>query len=327
MTPGIFLISLDFELYWGVRDHRSLADYGANILGVRQAVPALLEIFKEHGVHATWATVGFVFFDSKGELVEGCPSNKPAYINPALSPYGDISTIGNSEHEDPWHYGRTLIEMIRQVPGQEIGTHTFSHYYCQEPGQDQNAFRADLSAAVKIARKRGIDLKSLVFPRNQTNPDYLNICEEAGMTSYRGTEAAWYYARGSRENENRLARAMRLADSYINLSGSNTYPLRSGHLQEPINLPASRFLRPFNRRLKSLESLRLSRIRSGIEHAARNGEIYHLWWHPHNFGANVQQNMAFLQRVLDCFLEMRDHLGMESLTMEEAAARARHVHG
>src|SRR5262245_45875552 len=38
---GAFVISLDFELLWGVRDRRTAADYGMNIRGVRDVVPAL----------------------------------------------------------------------------------------------------------------------------------------------------------------------------------------------------------------------------------------------------------------------------------------------
>ena len=43
---GGFVISLDFELMWGVRDRRGIADYGANILGARRAVPRLLDLYK-----------------------------------------------------------------------------------------------------------------------------------------------------------------------------------------------------------------------------------------------------------------------------------------
>jgi hypothetical protein len=32
---GAFVISLDFELFWGVRDKRTISGYGPNILGVR----------------------------------------------------------------------------------------------------------------------------------------------------------------------------------------------------------------------------------------------------------------------------------------------------
>ena len=59
---SIFTISLDFELYWGVRDKRSVGAYKDHLLGVQRAVPELLGLFEKNGVHATWATVGFLFF-------------------------------------------------------------------------------------------------------------------------------------------------------------------------------------------------------------------------------------------------------------------------
>ena len=62
MQYGALVISLDFELLWGVRDKRTIADYGANILGVRQVVPALLDLFAERNIACTWATVGLLFF-------------------------------------------------------------------------------------------------------------------------------------------------------------------------------------------------------------------------------------------------------------------------
>lgn len=325
MTPGTLLISLDFELYWGVRDHRSLEEYGKNIIGVRTAIPAMLEMFREYGIHVTWATVGFVFFTRKKDLIAGCPERKPNYNNPNLSPYTGMQKIGDSEQEDPYHYGRSLIEMIRRTPGQEIGTHTFSHYYCLEPGQDEESFRDDLRAAVRIAQELGVTLASLVFPRNQTNAAYLKVCADAGITSYRGTEKAWYYAKGSREDESKLARLMRLADSYFNFSGNNTYPLPEGHAG-PVNLPSSRFLRPFKPSLEPLDGIRMRRICHGIRHAARKGEVYHLWWHPHNFGTHLQKNMELLRTVLDTYRRMREQYGMESLTMAQAAARARQAH-
>lgn len=321
MQPGIFLISLDFELYWGVRDHRTLEEYGPNVLGVRQVVPALLDLFQAYGIHATWATVGFLFFENKQDLIAGCPQYRPEYHNLRLSPYGHISTIGVSELEDHYHFGKSLIEKIALSPGQEIATHTFSHYYCREPGQNETAFRDDLQAAVTAARKMGVTLRSLVFPRNQANPAYLKACADAGITSYRGTERARYYAHGSREGESLVDRGMRLADSYVNLSGHNTYKLVRVGNQAPINLAASRFLRPYSRRLAKGDALRLRRICSGMEHAARQGEIFHLWWHPHNFGTNLSMNMAFLREVMDHFSHLHSRYGMESLSMAETAAR------
>ena len=66
------------------------------------------------------------------------------------SPYPDLEHIlGRDEIEDPFHFGRSLLEQIRSYPGQEVGTHTFSHYFCLEPTQDLAVFRADLEAAFR----------------------------------------------------------------------------------------------------------------------------------------------------------------------------------
>ena len=63
-TPpfGALVISLDFELHWGVRDKRPVdGPYRENLLGAREAIPQMLDLFEEFGVAATWATVGFLF--------------------------------------------------------------------------------------------------------------------------------------------------------------------------------------------------------------------------------------------------------------------------
>src|SRR3954471_23360091 len=102
---GSLVISLDFELHWGVRDHRSVADYRENLLGVRQAIPQMLELFRRYDVHATWATVGFLFFDNTKDLLAGLPERRPQYADPRLSPYAELESIGPDEAADPFHYG------------------------------------------------------------------------------------------------------------------------------------------------------------------------------------------------------------------------------
>ena len=86
---------------------------------------------------------------------------------------------------------------------------------------------------------------------------------------------------------------------------------------------ASRFLRPYSPRLQRLEPLRVRRITKGIEAAAREGRVYHLWWHPHNFGIHLDENLKVLGQIIDAFDRCRQRDGMESLTMAEAADRAR----
>ena len=316
---GRFVISLDFEINWGVRDQQTLDQYGRNLLGVRQAIPAMLALFEKFELRVTWATVGLLFFESKSEMLAHLPDVQPQYTDTKLSPYLALEQVGENEATDPYHFGYSLIEQIRRTPGQEIATHTFCHYYCLERGQTAETFRADLVTAVQVAKEQGITLHSLVFPRNQYNAQYLAICQELGITSYRGNENSWIYKERSEEQQSLYKRGARLLDAYLDLSGPNCYTLESIARQFPYNIPASRFLRPWSERLRALETLRLRRILNGMEYAAKNGQVFHLWWHPHNFGINIPQNMAVLQRIAEHYRHLRAHYGMESQSMGDLA--------
>jgi Polysaccharide deacetylase len=321
-TVGTFTISLDFELYWGVQDHRSLSGYARNLLGARDAIPRMLELFERYGVHCTWATVGLLFFDRKAELMEYLPEPRPRYADPTLSPYPRLGQIGPNERQDPYHYGLSLIEQIRDCPGQEIGTHTFSHYYCLEPGetadsQSEATFRADLLAARRAAERLGITPRSLVFPRNQYRVDYLAACREAGIEVVRGNHPGWWFRAESRSEEGLVQRACRLSDDYLPISDADC--LRPQALEGLVDVRASRFLRPAPPALRPLEPLRLQRITAGLSRAARQGATYHLWWHPHNFGADPDYSLRFLERVLQHFRHLAQTHGMRSAGMLELA--------
>lgn len=315
---GIFIISLDFELLWGVRDKKTTSDYGDHILGVWKALPRMLEAFAAHDVRGTFATVGFLFASDKKKLLAHCPKDKPSYSDANLSPYnGHFELMGETEAEDKYHYATELIELLKKYPNQEIGSHTFSHYYCLESGQEKNSFREDLRAAIAIAEQHGISLESLVFPRNQFNAEYLEILKEVGITSYRGNGRVWFQNLRSES----LKRALRLIDSYINISGHNCYTIGDNSNMLPLDIPSSRFLRPYSPKLKAFEQLRLNRILNSMTRAAKSKEIYHLWWHPHNFGTYQEENFAFLDKILDHYVNLRNQYGFESLTMTDITQR------
>ncbi len=323
--PGIFTVSLDLELYWGVRDSRSFRDYEANLYGERDAIRGILDLFVAHDIHATWATIGFLFFKDIAELRQHLPGVLPDYRRHQLSSYRyiDEHTWGD---DDVYHFAPDTIELIRSSTGQEIGTHTFSHYYCLEEGQTIESFRADLQAAVEIAKVRGIPITSLVFPRNQGNQAYLPVLDELGIACYRGNERASFYKPRNKREQSSLVRGMRLLDAYINLSGYNTYSLEECVRSHPFNIPASRFLRPYSRSLASLEGLRLHRIKRAMHDAAIGNRLFHLWWHPHNFGADVKHNLAFLQKILAYYDQLNRRYGMQSCNMSEIAAMLERMH-
>jgi hypothetical protein len=206
----------------------------------------------------------------------------------------------------------SLIKRILDHPAQEIGTHTFSHFYCLEEGGEVEAFRADLEAARSAAARLGIKLASIVFPRNQVDPAHLSVCREFGLRAFRGNERVWFHRARSRSEQTLLVRASRLADSHL--------PIGGPHDHEPmlvdgmVDIPASRFLRPARKR-DALERLRLLLITSAMETAVRHHKLFHLWWHPHNFGADLQANLAFLRAILDHFCTLQERYDMRSMTL------------
>jgi hypothetical protein len=316
--PGTLIVSLDFELYWGVRGSASVGRYRQNLVGARAVVPALLNLFTEYGIHATWATVGFLFFDRTEALVNCAPKMRPKYRKENLSPYLDLPPKEARETSDSVFFARSLVRSIANTPNQEIGSHTFSHYYCLEQGRDLDSFDEDLSAIRATARSVGCELRSFVFPRNQVQEEFLDACYKAGIVAYRGNPDCWFYRACSGSAEGYARRLARLADAYVPLVAT-CYPLPAPTARLPINLPASRFLRPYARVVRLLEPLRLRRIVRELTYAAQAGLCYHLWWHPHNFGVDTAVNLGFLRKILEHYRFLQSHYGMQSANMGEAA--------
>ena len=313
--PGALVISLDFELHWGVRDWAPLdANERARLLSARRIVPRMLDLFEEFSIHATWATVGLLFAHSRSEVEAFRPGRRPQYRDSQLDPYQQ--SLGMGEADDPFHYAPSLIAEIASRPGQEIACHSFSHYYAMETGQAAEEFEADLMSAVAIAERSGHSLRSYVFPRNEVNPEYLSILKQSGILAYRGTEPTKIKrARSFNEQRRPDRRIGRLLDSYLDLCGNQTSPWPQD--EKLISTPASRYLRPYSPVLQPFEARRHARIDHAMKYAAERGEIFHLWWHPEDFAYHCDENLDFLRSVLSSFDGYRSQYGMISVGMAE----------
>ena len=128
------VLSLDFELNWGVRDVFRDGQYDENLFGVQATLPKLLAFFEKY-----------------------------KYKHMHYAAHTQLAYVGANEQQDPLHFGQSLIERIIHTPHQEIGTHTFSHFYCLENGQTEKDFRADLQATKEISIGQIADIKSLFF--------------------------------------------------------------------------------------------------------------------------------------------------------------------
>lgn len=312
---GKFVISLDFELHWGAAEKWDLKVMKGYFDTTRASIPVVLSLFEKYNIHATWATVGFLFAKDKEQLLAFCPKDRPSYKNELLSYYRliDGNEVGNNENDDPYHYAPSLISRIIETPGQELATHTFAHYYCNEPGQTERQFESDIQAAQAIAKENyGLSLRSLVYPRNQFNSVYTQIAYDNAIRVVRTNPDVWFWKSSSRFIP--IARAF---DTVMPISGPLTYKEKPHAENEMLQLPASRFFRPYVKKEQAIRAMKLKRIEDEMLYAAKNNEVYHLWWHPHNFGYSVDENLADLQHLLLWFAKLNGSYGFTSSSMIE----------
>lgn len=315
-----FVISLDFELFWGVGAAHTISKYGRNVKGEWQAIPKMLSLFRHYGVRVTWATVGMVLCRDYAQWRAIRPSVMPAYRRVELSSYSMDSLC--REYPDLF-FARPLVEKILETPGQEFATHTYSHYYCDEEGAAPDQFAADLECARIIAEEMGVRCRSIVFPRNQIVESFVKELPRAGIEVYRGNPEHWLYKNGDAVIGGLAGRALRFADSFLPLSGKRVE--RMGGSGSLVNVPASLFLYPWSDKQKVLAPLRLYRMKRCMTEAAISDGICHLWWHPHNFGINTEQNLALLEQLLQHYRKLADEFGMQSSCMGDFAAFAQPV--
>ncbi|MAN88456.1 MAG: polysaccharide deacetylase [Algoriphagus sp.] len=322
--PGTLIISLDFELLWGIFDkvgNKYKPEYFEN---TRRIIPQMLDLFAKNQIGVTWATVGMLFAENEEEWKKYSPEFLPSYREKKYSAY-DWSKVHGIKPEV--HFAPDLIHLILDTPLQDLGSHTYAHYYTLMRGQSPDQFRQDLQASQKIAKdKFGIKLKSLVFPRNHINELYLGICLEEGLECVRGNPKNWFWQ--ETQHEDLSKKIFRSADCFFPLGSSTSFSSESisNFPNEPLIIPASRILRPYSPDNAIFNKVRLNRIKQEMSEAAKKGEHYHLWWHPHNFGNNPKESMEELESLILHFDQLRSQYGMDSHSMESLSQKIKGIH-
>ncbi len=125
-AKSALVISLDFELFWGVTDSKTIKNYGANVEGEWQAIPAMLALFARYGIRATWATVGMLMCRDYQQWSDIFPAIMPTYAQENSSAYS-VTTLARNFPK--LFFARQLVEKIVATEGQELGSHSYSHFY------------------------------------------------------------------------------------------------------------------------------------------------------------------------------------------------------
>ncbi|WP_342388779.1 polysaccharide deacetylase family protein [Salinicoccus bachuensis] len=322
MKNGTFIISLDFELYWG---YLGITDYNKQFkrfYQTRDIASEMIKLFEKNEMKVTWSTVGFLMVENSKELNELTHHiAKPKYSRRELDNYFNFNHVVEEENFcEGVFFANDIVEELKNSKYQTIGTHSFSHYYCLEDGQTVHEFADDLRIAKEIADEKGIEMSSIVFPRNQFDRDYLNLLKKYGIDTYRGTPDHLIFR--PRRHDNYFIRGMRLVDTYLNITGNLTHEHPSPY-EELYNIKASRFLKPQNKTNRVMRALQLRRIKNEMTAAAKNNHYYHIWWHPHNFSVSPEENFRFLEDIIDHFKTLEKEYNFSSESMESYVEKVR----
>jgi len=319
---GSLIISLDFELYWGVVETKTLNSYHENLSGAILAAEEILELFAKYDIQATWATVGMLVARNSQQLNKLLPVIQPSYDNSNVSTYEYIKR--SNEFTPSFHFAKEVVQKILADERQELGSHTFSHYFTLEAGQTADEFEADLNSMLQIVKPLGADVQSIVFPRDQVNIDYLELLSKYGLKYYRCSPAGKHFS--SETKNSYISKFVRLVDSYTSIFGLHTFDTpEKANKVDLTCIPASHFLRPHYPRLPILDKLQVNKVKKSMKYAARKQEAFHLWWHPHNFGKNRIENLNMLEDILSAFCSLRDRDEMQSCTMRSYGEYVHHL--
>ena len=317
LRRGAFVLSLDFELIWGTLDVRGPEGFRAACERERSEVfDALLDLLTEFEIPATWCIVGHLMLDSCAK-VDG--RKHPEIVRPTHRwQQGDWFRHDpcSDEKRAPIFYGRSLVERLLEAPvAQEIGCHSFSHVIFGDPGCSRETAVSEARSCVAAAQELGITLRTFVFPRNSVG--HLDVLREHGFICFRGPEPVWY-SRGGRAPKP-LRRAGHLADVVAARRPPVVLPERTHGL---INIPGSMMYFPAHGVRRHLPvSRRVRRALKGVECAARDQRVMHLWFHPTNLADETDAMLSGLRTVFAEVARRRERGELDVLSMGELAAQ------
>ncbi len=317
LERGVFTLSLDFELIWGTVDVRGPEPFRRTCEIEREFVlDRLLELFSEFDISATWCIVGHLFLSS---CTPRDGVKHPEIIRPSRAwADGDwfaCDPSGNEE-SDPIFYGSSLIEKIRGCRvAQEIGCHTFSHVIFGDEGCSHETASTEVAECVRLARERGVEMRSFAFPRNRVG--HLDVLRDHGFSCYRGPEPVWYESQ-------RLPRPLKRLGHLADVLAARRPPVVEPEESTKAiwNIPGSMLYFPMRgpRRYIPL-SVRVRRAIKGLERAAAERRIFHLWFHPTNLVDESEQMFAGLRSIFEHVDQLRSDSRLRVAPMGEVVPR------
>ncbi|MDF9745986.1 polysaccharide deacetylase family protein [Natrinema salsiterrestre] len=296
---GSVVISLDAELGWGFHDLPTPPS--ERVEAGRRGWSVLLDLFSEYDVPATWAVVGHLLLDRcDGEHAD----------HPAPNGWFERERSDWRDRED-LRFGPDLVrETLESDVDHEFASHSFSHVLFGRPETDRELAVAELERSIEIASDWNQSVKSFVYPRNDVG--HRDVLADQGIKAYRSKSPTGYGVR-----------------CMFDLTVLNRSILVEPTIDEHglVDIPASIFLFGFEGPARTVaesvwEDPMVALARYGIDEAATNDGIFHMWLHPNNL---TRERDDRRMRAILAYLDQRR--SETELTVETMADVARRVTG
>jgi hypothetical protein len=255
--------------------------------------------FAQHEIPATFAYVmAFTLTPAEREIMRSWLTPREGVADNWMSHFWSAQARG--DHEG-W-FQPAALEIVRQDPRHEIACHSFCHRPLGDAAISEAEARDELAAAEEVARLKQLSLKTFIYPRN--NVGHVKVLTEKGYIGYR---EVLHRPGGT------LGQAVRLTAEFNVLTRPQaaTRPREDGLVPIP---PGHFFNWKFGPRRRVPSSVTIARWKHMID-SARDGQVVHLWLHPHNMITAPQTKVAF-EAVLAHAARRRDSGQLQIVTQQ-----------
>lgn len=314
---GYFIFSLDTELSTGYfdKDEDRKRIFSPDGSRERESISRILELLEKYQIIATWAVVGHIFYE-RCEECEICP------VLEWKGKYKSFEEAYKTQH--PLWYGADVVDkLLNQKMNHEIAFHGYSHETFNSMSREKAEI--EIKEFIRVASRKGVDAKSIVFPRNKVG--HLDLFKKYGFLCYRGEEHLPLLTR----NKYFIGRIAKNLDHILGISTPPVYELKDFLDEHMVNLVATQHVFGFSRKTDLLldqigvPNLRIRRITRAIRRAASQKKVAHIWAHPWEF--RTKGDFSKLRVIFESVAEEVAAGRMKTISMIEMANMVNQTYG
>ena len=266
MKKAVFTLSLDCEGLWGVADHLNESTKAINQNSLAEVYTYISDVLSHYSISATYAFTSLFTQDEASILKYKDSIDSRVSTNDRWYRY--ISQMLADQNFDGW-LGRDFYLQARSAE-HEIGWHGFTHHPLSADTHE-SIVKYELEESLRIAKQENLNLKSIVFPRNDIG--HLKLFFSDGFKCYRKgiIEQSKLYSN----------KYYRVLDEFNIFKASESFPIVNENILAA--LPAGYFLNwPSGPRKIIPTSVTNKKWSNLLSSASKKHQQVHMWFHPHN---------------------------------------------